>query len=181
MKSWPVIMSMLLATSVVGFSQQPDSPNHSSQTAIANFADAENQSIGTARLRQAPHGVVLTLELTNAQPGAHALHVHKVGRCDAPSFDSAGDHFEPGEKRHGFLNANGPHAGDLPNVVVPESRKLSAEFLVHDVTLRAGTAGLMDADGSALVLHGGRDDYATDPSGGAGTRVACAVIVAERR
>jgi Cu-Zn family superoxide dismutase len=169
-------VTIALVFGVAGRAQSPSTTAKDTGTAKASFADAENQPVGTARLRQAPHGIVLAIELTKAQPGVHALHIHKVGRCDAPSFESAGDHFDLAGKKHGFLNSAGPHAGDLPNLVVAESHKLSAELLVHDVKL-AGS--LMDADGAALVIHSGKDDYATDPSGDAGSRIACAVIVAD--
>ncbi len=176
----PAAAAMSLVAAMSVYAQTPSAAVQQTQSAVANLVDAENQPVGSARLRQAPHGVVVTLELTNAPAGTHALHIHQVGRCDAPSFDSAGGHFEPGGKKHGFLNTAGPHAGDLPNIVVPESRKLSAEYLVDHVKLAAGTSGLMDADGAALMLHSGRDDYASDPAGNAGSRMACGVIVADR-
>jgi Cu-Zn family superoxide dismutase len=177
LKCCATVLTLLMPVAA-GYAQ---SPAVQGQIATANFADAENQPVGTARLTSAPHGLILSLEFTNVPPGTHAVHVHTVGRCDAPSFESAGAHFEPGAKKHGLLNTAGPHAGDLPNVTVPENRKLTAEFLVRDVTLGGGAAGLMDADGAALVLHSGRDDHATDPAGGSGSRIACAVIVPPTR
>jgi Cu-Zn family superoxide dismutase len=102
--------------------------------------------------------------------------LHAVGRCDPP-FDSAGSHFNPVVKVHGYLNEGGPHAGDLPNVHVPESGILEFEILAANVTLRAGKSNpLLDQDGAALVIHAGPDDYKTDPSGASGSRLACGVI-----
>ena len=173
------IAAVAVAASVTGLAQNAPAANAQSQSAMANFVDAENQPVGTARLRQTPHGVMVTLELTNVPPGPHALHIHSVGRCEGPSFDSAGGHFEPGRKKHGFMNVAGPHTGDLPNIVVPDSRKLAAEFLLSGTKL-TGASSLMDADGAAMMIHSGKDDYASDPAGNAGSRLACAPIVAER-
>jgi superoxide dismutase, Cu-Zn family len=181
MTRWMVgCTALVLVYGAEGLAQDPTAGKNKMAAAAANFVDAEGQPVGTARLQQLPHGMLLSIDLTNAAPGPHALHLHTVGRCDAPSFESAGGHYNPGRKAHGFMSAAGPHAGDLPNVVVPESRKLTAEYLVHGAML-IGASGAMDADGAALVIHGGKDDYASDPAGGAGARIACAVLVAEGR
>jgi Cu-Zn family superoxide dismutase len=176
----PIGITAMLAIAVtVGARSQ--SPNGStgtrpSITAGATLIDAEGRNVGEARLKQAPHGILLQLDLKNATPGVHGLHIHDVGRCDKPSFESAGGHFNPSGKPHGFLNAHGPHAGDLPNVEVPTTRQLSVEFFVPDVTVDPGPKSLLDADGSAIVVHSGKDDYMTDPAGHSGDRLACAAI-----
>lgn len=72
--------------------------------------------------------------------------------------------------------AKGPHAGDLPNINVPASGQLSFEFMANGVMLDAGQKGLLDANGSALVLHAKPDDYRSAPSGAAGDRLACGVV-----
>ena len=148
-----------------------------SATAAAALVDGSGRGIGQARLQETSHGVLLTLELRNATPGVHALHIHEVGRCEPPSFTSAGDHFTHDRRAHGFLNPGGPHAGDLPNIYIPTSTELSLEYLIPNVTLGAGLRSLLDADGSSLVIHSGKDDYASDPAGGAGDRLACGSIV----
>jgi Cu-Zn family superoxide dismutase len=145
-------------------------------TASANLVDTEGRTVGEARLQQTPHGVLLKLELRNATPGVHALHIHEVGRCQAPSFESAGGHFAPSGRQHGFLNAKGPHAGDLPNIEVPATTQLTVEHLVADVTLEPGAHSLLDSNGSAIVIHTGKDDYATEPAGDSGDRIACGRI-----
>jgi Cu-Zn family superoxide dismutase len=145
-------------------------------TASARLVDTQGRNVGEARLQQTPHGVLLKLELKNATPGVHALHIHEVGRCEAPSFESAGGHFAPSARQHGFLNARGPHAGDLPNIEVPASTQLTVEHLVSDVTLEPGAQSLLDSNGSAIVIHAGKDDYATEPAGDSGDRLACGRI-----
>ena len=145
-------------------------------TATASLVDSQGRKVGEAHLQQTPSGLLLKLDLRNSKPGTHALHIHQVGRCEAPSFESAGSHVGPESKGHGFLNSRGPHAGDLPNVEVPATGQVTVEHVVRDVTLGEGPNSLLDADGSALVLHAGKDDYATDPSGSSGDRIACGRI-----
>ena len=147
-----------------------------SATAAATLRDAAGQTVAEARLSETPHGVLLELTATGLAPGVHGLHVHAVGRCDGSGFESAGGHFNPDGREHGFLNPRGPHAGDLPNVHVPASGKLSVEYLLTGVTLGAGERSLRDGDGSAIMIHAGQDDYRSDPAGHAGGRQACGVV-----
>jgi Cu-Zn family superoxide dismutase len=143
--------------------------------ARVQLADSSGRRIGEASLQQTPNGVIMTLDLSGAPPGSHGLHFHAVGECQPP-FTSAGPHFNPTGRAHGLRNPNGPHAGDMPNVYVPESGALRADLLVTGVSLQPGPNSLLDADGSALVLHAFADDYVTDPSGGSGARIACGVV-----
>jgi Cu-Zn family superoxide dismutase len=149
--------------------------------AAAALADGSGRGVGDARLQQTSHGVLLRLDLRNVTPGVHALHIHEAGRCDAPSFESAGGHFAPNRRAHGFLNPSGPHAGDLPNIFVPASTELSIEYLIPDVTIDPGPRSLLDTNGSAVVIHADQDDYFSDPAGHAGDRLACGAIVASKR
>jgi Cu-Zn family superoxide dismutase len=72
----------------------------------------------------------------------------------------------------------GPHGGDMPNQHVGADGMLDVQVLNTGVTLAKGPKSLLDADGSALVIHAKPDDYKTQPSGDAGDRIACAVIKA---
>ena len=176
---------LVLAGGVVGLlacgaaqGQTPARAAHPSaaMTAGAALIDAEGVSVGRAHLRQTPHGVLLELDLEHAAAGRHGLHIHDAGRCDRPSFASAGGHFNPSGREHGFLNPAGPHAGDLPNIEIPASKQLSVEYLIADVTLEPGPRSLLDANGSAIVIHADQDDYGSDPAGDAGDRLACGPI-----
>ena len=144
-------------------------------TAKADLKDAQGQSVGTVTLTDTPHGVLMHVVLTSAPEGVHAFHVHATGKCEAP-FTTAGGHFNPTNKQHGAENAMGMHAGDMPNITVPAGGKLTFDVLNHDVTLKAGANSLMDADGSAVMLHAAADDYKGDPAGNAGARIACGVV-----
>lgn len=144
--------------------------------ARAELKDPKGQVVGQAQLTETPHGVLITAKLSNVPPGVHAFHVHTTGKCDPPGFDSAGGHFNPAKAMHGFQNAKGPHAGDMPNVHVGKDGTLDVEVLARGASMSDGPNNLFDADGAALVLHAGADDYSTDPSGNAGGRIACGVI-----
>ena len=122
-------------------------------------------------------GVLILLDLTAAPSGTHAFHIHETGKCEPPEFKSAGGHFNPDETKHGILNPEGPHAGDMPNIHIPADGKLTIEVLNTLVSVD-GDNGVLDDDGSALMIHAGPDDYKTDPSGNSGDRIACAVLTA---
>jgi Cu-Zn family superoxide dismutase len=141
--------------------------------AIAVLKDANGKEVGKVTIIAVPTGVLLNADLTAVPPGDHALHIHAIGKCEPPDFKSAGGHFNPEEDEHGLMNEAGPHAGDMPNIHVPANGKLHIEALNQRVFL---SDGLLDDDGSAIVIHQGPDDYKTDPAGNAGPRIACGVI-----
>jgi Cu-Zn family superoxide dismutase len=148
----------------------------SASKATATLKDGEGKTVGKAELTATPNGVIVALHLTGVPAGEHAFHVHETGKCEAPGFKSAGGHFNPTKASHGMQSSSGPHVGDLPNVHVPKSGTLDIEVFVSDATLGGNSNNLLDADGSAIVLHAGADDYSTDPAGAAGDRIACGVI-----
>ena len=150
-------------------------PALAADKASALLKDVSGKEVGTAKLAATPSGTLITRELTAAPPGTHGFHIHTVGKCEPPEFESAGGHFNPDKAKHGYLNAEGPHAGDMPNVHVPENGKLTVEVLNPLVTLGAESP-LLDEDGSSIMLHADPDDYMTDPAGHAGGRIACGVI-----
>ena len=141
--------------------------------------NSAGQAIGTVRAWQTAGGISFHVNAWGLPHGIHGIHVHSVGRCHPPDFASAGGHWNPAGKKHGLNNPAGPHAGDLPNVNVAANGVLSATVTLPGASM----ATLLDADGAALVLHAGPDDYMTDPSGNSGARIACAIIrpVAEIR
>ncbi|HET9297616.1 MAG TPA: superoxide dismutase family protein [Candidatus Binatia bacterium] len=154
-----------------------------SQLIKTKFVNAKQQEVGDATVTETPNGVLIRVNLPRnpegISPGTHAIHIHEVGSCEPP-IKSAGEHFNPTHKKHGFLERQSKHAGDLPNIHVTENAPLSLEFLVPQLSLSGDKANLMDADGSAIVIHQAADDYRTDPAGDAGDRVACAVLKRSR-
>jgi Cu-Zn family superoxide dismutase len=146
------------------------------QQVSTTFVNTDGKPIGTAKLTQTPSGVLIDINVNGLPAGAHALHIHETGKCDAPDFKSAGDHYNPTGAKHGFVAGREHHAGDMPNQFVQGDGVLQAQVLNPQVTLNPGTATLFDAGGSALIIHANADDYASQPAGEAGSRLACAVI-----
>jgi Cu-Zn family superoxide dismutase len=145
------------------------------QQAQSTIRDRDGNTVGTAVLRQTPTGVLLHAKLTNVPPGVHGFHIHETGACEPP-FESAGGHLVAAGRSHGYLVKTGPHAGDMPNIHVPDSGALELEVMTGVKSL---DAQLLDADGAALVIHANADDYESQPSGAAGPRIACGVIERE--
>lgn len=148
------------------------------RAASATLLDASGRQVGVVRLTAAAGGgVSLSGDLQGLPAGAHGVHFHAVGSCEAAgAFASAGGHFNPTARKHGLESPEGPHAGDLPNVVVTDGGMASLRATTTRVTLSDGASSLLDADGSALVVHATADDQRTDPSGNSGARIACGVV-----
>ncbi|GJG88196.1 hypothetical protein tb265_33770 [Gemmatimonadetes bacterium T265] len=150
--------------------------NTNAPLARAELHDLDGRSVGTATFTQAPYGVLVSAQLTGLPAGVHAMHIHEVGRCEPP-FTSAGGHFNPAFRQHGVKNRGGYHAGDLPNFTAPASGTVRVDAITRDVILGPGANSLFSSQGTALMIHSDPDDYASDPGGNAGTRIACGVIV----
>ena len=153
----------------------PAAAQQASDTARADFVDKTGKETGRAQITAGTEGVLFEVEISGLPPRKWvALHVHETGTCDpATGHDSAGGHFNPDNKKHGFVSADGPHAGDLPNQFVADDGILRAQVYSTLVRLDQGERGIR---GRALIVHANSDDYRTDPAGGAGERLACGVI-----
>jgi Cu-Zn family superoxide dismutase len=158
------------------FAQDEQAAPAETTSASASFVDMEGAENGTATLTGTPNGVLIEIEVSGLPEGEWlAFHVHETGECDAATHhDSAGGHFNPGDAPHGYLAEGGPHAGDMPNQYVGTDGVLHAQVFNSMVTL--GDGGETDIAGRALMIHGGADDFTTQPTGDAGDRYACGVI-----
>lgn len=144
---------------------------HLSATVLGNTGTP----VGTVDFKQGPHGVLIRVELGTGAltPGWHGLHLHQVGNCsDTGVYKLSGGHVGKVAGGHGLLNPDGPEGGDTPNIHASSDGSAAMEIITSRVTLD----DLADADGSALIIHAGEDDHVSQPIGGAGARVACAII-----
>lgn len=146
-------------------------------TAFAAMKNLDGTQAGTVTFTQTKSGQLrVMLEMTGMKAGPHAFHVHETGLCEeAGKFESAGPHYSGG-KEHGIDHDKGPHAGDFPNVNVGQDGVMKAEFFTDTLSLSGGSNPLLDADGSAVMVHAGPDDHTSQPGGDAGDRIACGIV-----
>jgi Cu-Zn family superoxide dismutase len=142
----------------------------------AQLRTADGRQVGTVSTRDEGGVTVMTVAVQGMPQGTYGMHVHAVGKCEGPKFESAGAHWNPENRQHGTANPQGPHAGDLENITVGQAGSGGVTANLRNVALRGGMTPMFDQDGAALMIHAKADDYRTDPSGNSGDRIACAVL-----
>jgi superoxide dismutase, Cu-Zn family len=148
------------------------------ETIKVSMKNQDDEEIGTAELKEHDGATMISLDVSDLPEGEHGFHIHENGSCEAPDFKSAGGHYNPEDVDHGTESDNGPHAGDMENIEVAEDGTIQTEMMNDKVTLKAGEENsLLKEGGTALVIHAGADDMESQPSGDAGDRIACGVIV----
>lgn len=171
---WIVVLTLSLSACRMPYIPGVTSPP---PAAGVTLKDSTGRVVGSAVFLQQEDGIRILLDLRGSTPGTRAVHIHEVGRCDQPSFDSAGAHFNPKRTEHGTENPRGPHAGDLPNIIVDATGQGHLEVTNSLVSLDPGPTSLLDGKGTALVVHENPDDLRTDPAGNSGRRIACGILV----
>lgn len=151
-------------------------------TLEVELMNEDGVGIGTATLFEEEEGVKIAIDAHHIKPGIHGFHIHERGVCEAPTFESAGGHFNPTNKKHGFDHPEGPHAGDMENIEVEEDGTVNATITNEMVTLRQGEVNsLVQSEGTSLLIHEQADDYTSQPAGDAGERIICGVIAAPEK
>ena len=134
-----------------------------------------NSTTGSVRFVQDGDRVQVSGEIRGLKPGSeHGFHVHEKGDCSSGDGMSAGGHFIPDGAPHGRHGAGTHHVGDIPSLRANANGV--ARFDFTSTTIRLGN-GPHSVVGRGLIVHRDPDDYTTQPTGNAGPRLACAVIV----
>lgn len=183
MRQHPLTLSgaALLSLMVADCSPEAESPGEvSGNVARAALVGADQTEYGEVIVAQGENGLLVNIVAKGMSPGPHGVHIHETGKCEGPDFKSAGGHWNPAAKQHGFDNPQGAHAGDFFNLDIGADGTGALEAVVTGAKLSGGDNALLDADGAAFVVHEGPDDLTTDPSGESGGRLACGVFVGGR-
>ncbi len=141
----------------------------------ATIVDRNGNTVGTANFYSQADEVTVSVSLSRLSEGTHAVHLHTTGDCSASDFTSAGGHLNPMGNQHGSLNPQGAHLGDLPNAEISSSGSGTVSAVLNGPA-ETVLSQIFDADGTAVVVHEGPDDYRSDPAGAAGSRIACGVV-----
>ena len=175
-----IVLGVVLGTVAASVAMAGGDDRHKGKTkkATATLVDGTGKRLGKVTLLQFRGKITVAGRVKGVAPGFHGFHVHAVGKCEGPAFTTAGGHFAAPGQNHGA------HAGDLPSLLVNADGTASAAFETDRFTL----AQLRDADGSALIVHAGPDNFANIPprygtpdqetlnTGDSGARAACGVI-----
>lgn len=148
------------------------------ETAVANLEPTEGNDVtGTVEFIEAPEGVRVVANIMGLEEGQHGFHVHETGDCSAPDASSAGGHFAPEGSPHGAPTdaADQRHTGDLGNVEADSAGSASYERVDEQIRL----SGANSIIGKAVVVHADPDDLESQPSGNAGARLACGIIMSD--
>lgn len=148
--------------------------------AIVNLAPASGSLVsGKLTLKPMGDGVHITGEIGSLKAnGIHGFHIHEKGDCSAADATSAGGHFNPTAQAHGRAGQGAHHAGDSDNLTADARGVAKVNAHQSGVTLGGGAAN--DIAGRAIIVHAQADDYASQPTGNAGGRIACGVITVTR-
>jgi len=182
-----IVSAAAFALLITGCTSAPRAPapppaqvQSTAQAATVNLASASGSLVsGKATLQPMGDGVHLSGTVGGLAPNSqHGIHVHEKGDCSASDASSAGGHFNPAASAHGRASSGPHHAGDMDNLVTDSEGVAQIDIHLHGVTLGGGAAN--DIAGRALVVHAAPDDYASQPAGNSGARVACGVITVSR-
>lgn len=147
------------------------------QTVQTGLMNATGDRIGHVTYQQFDNYVLIHIQASSLPEGVHGIHIHEIGECEGPDFASAGGHFNPSDRAHGFNHPQGPHAGDLPNIYVAADGTVDAYMTANLITLEKGEPhSLKQDEGTSIIIHSDPDDYYSQPAGDAGERIACGKI-----
>lgn len=172
------ITALAAAALLIGCSSADDAKHGTAgaagKTVKVSLAPTQGRTAhGELTLASAGTGVRITGKVDGLTPGSeHGFHIHEKGDCSAPDASSAGGHYNPSSMQHGNPGSGAHHAGDIRNLVADGGGVANVDVIVEGVSI----GGQNDVLGKAVVVHESPDDYASQPAGNSGARIACGVI-----
>ena len=131
-----------------------------------------NEVSGVITFTKTDEGIKVVADVTGLTPGKHGFHIHEFGDCSKLDGTSAGGHFNPEGTKHGAPTDKKRHVGDLGNLEANEKGNAHLEWTDTFISF----SGSHNIIGRAVIVHAGKDDLSSQPTGAAGARVACGVI-----
>lgn len=166
------LLSLIFVISCVNL-DKVDSSASSSNKAVVRLHSTEGNSVsGVVWFNKVVGGVKVAGIIEGLPPGVHGFHIHQFGDCSSTDGKSAGGHFNPDGIDHGAPTDDMRHVGDLGNIRANFDSIAEFEFVDTAITLAGGNSILS----RALIIHAGEDDLNSQPTGAAGSRLACGVI-----
>nr|WP_040513757.1 superoxide dismutase family protein [Gracilibacillus halophilus] len=138
--------------------------------------NTDDDAIGTATFKEEADKVTVKVKVEGLEQGLHGIHIHEYPKCDAPDFQTAGNHFNPEGSEHGLMHPDGAHLGDMPNIEVEADGTADAELELPGATLMDGNKSLLRESGTSIIIHSSQDDGVSQPAGNAGERIVCGII-----
>lgn len=174
-------LSIFIALFAVGCTQEQSQdqemeltePETEYSKAIAVINPTEGNNVtGSVTFEQVDEGVQVEGEFEGLSAGLHGFHIHEFGDCSADDGSSAGGHYNPTDNDHGNPEAENRHMGDMGNIEADEEGSATIDYVDSKIELN-GPNSIM---GRGVIIHGGEDDFESQPSGDAGPRLGCGVV-----
>ena len=167
-----VLLTILLLISCVNTDSVDTSASSLSKAVVRLHATEGNSVSGVIWFSKVVGGVKVSGKIEGLPPGEHGFHIHQFGDCSSTDGKSAGGHFNPDGVNHGAPSDELRHVGDLGNITANFNSIAEFEFMDAKISLAGGNSILS----RAVVIHAGEDDLTSQPTGAAGSRLACGVI-----
>lgn len=172
MKKFRMIALLPVIAALAACATGPSSP----RAEAALSPTQGNAASGTVTFQQNGDKMMVYAMVTGLPPGAHGFHIHEKGDCSAADGSSAGGHFNPAGKAHGYPLHAQHHAGDLPQLAANAKGEAWVEVTLDGLSIGGGANDIV---GKGVIVHAGPDDFTSQPAGNSGPRVACGVIAAK--
>jgi len=147
------------------------------QVSITLESKSNSTVTGSVSFTQDGDLVTMVATMSGLSEGIHAIHLHEKADCSSDDGKSTGGHWNPTAQPHGKWGATeGFHQGDIGNFEADADGNGSITFTSNTWCIGCGD-DTKDIIGKAIIVHEGTDDFTSQPSGAAGSRVSCGGVI----